>query len=530
MPTDDLTGVWSADDGGYYYIRQIQDAIWWVGFSQGWRFHPGVDFTNVFRGHLNQTTNSIEGDWVDVPRGNYLQSGTITLDLVEVETDTPSGGAGGHPPPVDSPGGGTMLQTELHKRPGTGGPFGASIWRRPFYPLVGLPPFDLDFRMKNTQRNDGGSMADHLKRYKDYVVVFGEVRETWGVGYPPATPIPYTYGGGGPGSGIYVGPPYVFPIVSRDYCSFIATPWWPYLAGDPPDGDIDFRIQVYRNRNDVPALFDLERQPGFWSDGWLNNLNEIRNKLEDDTNNQQNWMHPEIIMYGRDTDADHCGEDAATLFPGWMEDNGNSVLLNGRPIEGAHPGNVEFGPTVDQFGRPIAASPVRLLGQPLPVGTRVRVTGLLALDCHGLGCDEDDPSKHNVELHPVYAIDILQDFQPMRPAASLSGVWHADDVGTYYIRQIGDTIWWLGLSRDQGQTFANIFQGRMEQDSIVGEWADVPVGNQGTRSHGILNLTTADNKGIQSVELTRVSGTGGFGGARWGKLRDRIEKGPVGSE
>jgi hypothetical protein len=33
------------------------------------------------------------------------------------------------------------------------------------------------------------------------------------------------------------------------------------------------------------------------------------------------------------------------------------------------------------------------------------------------------------------------------PRANLTGVWAADDGATYYIRHIGDTIWWSGLSR-----------------------------------------------------------------------------------
>ena len=30
--------------------------------------------------------------------------------------------------------------------------------------------------------------------------------------------------------------------------------------------------------------------------------------------------------------------------------------------------------------------------------------------------------------------------------ASLTGTWVANDGGTYFLRQIGDTLWWLGLS------------------------------------------------------------------------------------
>ena len=31
--TIDLTGVWSCDDGGLYYIRQVGDTVVWAGLQ-----------------------------------------------------------------------------------------------------------------------------------------------------------------------------------------------------------------------------------------------------------------------------------------------------------------------------------------------------------------------------------------------------------------------------------------------------------------------------------------------------------------
>ena len=42
---------------------------------------------------------------------------------------------------------------------------------------------------------------------------------------------------------------------------------------------------------------------------------------------------------------------------------------------------------------------------------------------------------------------------------NLTGAWHCDDIGTYYIREVGNTVWWLGLSCDQGRQFANVYRG-----------------------------------------------------------------------
>src|SRR6059058_1948816 len=80
-----LTGTWSADDGGLYYIRQLNDIVWWVGLSTESRmglqdFRKGVAYTNVFRGRL--TGDTIVGDWADVPHGSNHLNGTLTLRIV----------------------------------------------------------------------------------------------------------------------------------------------------------------------------------------------------------------------------------------------------------------------------------------------------------------------------------------------------------------------------------------------------------------------------------------------------------------
>src|SRR5260370_716383 len=106
-----LTGTYSADDGGVYYIQQSGNVLWWAGLSldngvsadRVW--HRGLGFTNVFRGtYTNATT--ITGEWADVSRGATLNSGTMTLTV-----DT-SGAA-----------------PKLSKSAATGG-FGATTWNQ----------------------------------------------------------------------------------------------------------------------------------------------------------------------------------------------------------------------------------------------------------------------------------------------------------------------------------------------------------------------------------------------------------------
>ncbi|MBD2494078.1 hypothetical protein [Nostoc sp. FACHB-280] len=94
----------------------------------------------------------------------------------------------------------------------------------------------------------------------------------------------------------------------------------------------------------------------------------------------------------------------------------------------------------------------------------------------------------------------------------LNGIWRANDGGTYYVRQIGNDVWWVGMSSDNGKTWTNVFKGVKKGNTVTGQWADVPRGR--IKSGGILNLTVKVTN--QSVsEFTRSAVSGGFGGSRW---------------
>ena len=92
-----LTGVWQADDDGIYYIRQTGDAcVWWFGTDVGRT--QGNMFSNVAVGQVDGDLIHLE--WADVPYGNLLNGGTLTL---QVSADgntltqvTGTGGFGGH--------------------------------------------------------------------------------------------------------------------------------------------------------------------------------------------------------------------------------------------------------------------------------------------------------------------------------------------------------------------------------------------------------------------------------------------------
>jgi hypothetical protein len=474
QPLLELTGTWQGDDGAIYYLRQIGSQLWWAGFSVDSSLgasdlHWGLRFSNVFQGQVSGDT--ITGDWADVPKGSSLNSGTLTLN----------GSA-----------------NQLQRQSETGG-FGATLWNRiaPAYPpptfdrtLFGDQIFTL-FQLVKKNRNSirDHTLLDNLKPAKTRAsVVFGTISQAFPNGQPDPDAMHVNYP----------------PNLDRCYSTYACLSDYSDL-----DADIDFNLQVDRP--------NLDSQINFWSsDGWETgsgvNPGNFRNKL-DFVNPQgnSNQLHIESIMFGGTTE---CREEGTTyyLLPGWQQPGAQSVLLNGRPIAG----QLDFSDT----GRSDGAFTIHsLLGRTPKIGDRVRLTGILALDCgHGWehDCDEDVASTQDQEMHPLYAIDFIQDFTFRQLGALLTGVWSANDAGTYYVHQIGNTVWWLGLSADEGKSFANVFRGTLQNGQVSGNWADIPLGQ--TANSG--PLTLSGNQGQVSTTWTRVGDAGAFSGSAWQKLYD----------
>ena len=78
----DLTGAWAGDDGGIYYVRQLDKVIWWNGMSG--RDDPsdslGRGWNNVGRGEIKDDL-TIAADWADVPRGMVDGYGTVNFKI-----------------------------------------------------------------------------------------------------------------------------------------------------------------------------------------------------------------------------------------------------------------------------------------------------------------------------------------------------------------------------------------------------------------------------------------------------------------
>jgi hypothetical protein len=83
-------------------------------------------------------------------------------------------------------------------------------------------------------------------------------------------------------------------------------------------------------------------------------------------------------------------------------------------------------------------------------------------DLSVIGCAGDDPADEG----------------------ELTGAWAGNDSGTYYIRQVGDCVWWFGtevreveLGPINQRGFANVASGRIVGTQLDLEWADVPLGD-----------------------------------------------------
>jgi hypothetical protein len=95
----------------------------------------------------------------------------------------------------------------------------------------------------------------------------------------------------------------------------------------------------------------------------------------------------------------------------------------------------------------------------------------------------------------------------LTPPAFQTGSYICDDGGSYYVRRVGNRVWWYGESGD-GSTWSNVFKGIVVGNRVRGEWADIP--KTSARGSGTMVLER-----INSREFRAVSKTGGFSGGKW---------------
>lgn len=105
----DLSGAWSGNDGGLYYVKQIGTCVWWSGLSNFDGQYPGQEWIMTFKGTMN-SDGQIDGDFVDVKSTNP-GSGTMTI---EARPDQVNGAA----------------VVQLYRTAATGHAIGVTFWQR----------------------------------------------------------------------------------------------------------------------------------------------------------------------------------------------------------------------------------------------------------------------------------------------------------------------------------------------------------------------------------------------------------------
>lgn len=502
-PPPVLTGTYHGDDGSIYYVQRSSNTLWWAAMSLDkdppsakLQWHRGLDYTNVFRGTIN-SDNTVTGEWCDVPRGASLDGGTLTIRFGRI--------------------GGVIQFTRIAAT----GNFKTATWHKsdPLDDLkVNGATMDIFTRFDQVHKNDHEKISDNLKPYRDQTVLYGRLiishleylndncveLEVPHVNYGPAEP--RIFQGTDKGQCGHEGALFLnFGRQDREYDDFAC-----FHASDG-DGDFDMRLKVDLNK----------LEPDFYTTGWGDrtsgpkvfalklNAAITREKLGFAAN--EAYMGLEAIMYGR---PGTCDDNRASpvngglsMLPGWADLSSNSVLINGRPINGLLRGPnapcdyLQPCPLIIGYnGRNLFDIPAGIqLGDlflsakgdgkigaggngpnvGVGPGTYIRVTGALILDCghfdfpdrapcyddnpEGDSDDIDDISSHsNQEIHPIYSIDVIN--SPYRPediniqgSTDLTGTYGGSDGSTYYVRQtgstnihqLGRTIWWLGLMRDR---------------------------------------------------------------------------------
>ncbi len=91
---------------------------------------------------------------------------------------------------------------------------------------------------------------------------------------------------------------------------------------------------------------------------------------------------------------------------------------------------------------------------------------------------------------------------------NLSGYYYANDGGHYYVRHIGNQVYWFG--EHPSGSWANVFKGTIDGKIITGSFYDVPKGR--IAGSGSLTLSV----GCFGSGFTKLSGNN-FGGSVWTK-------------
>ena len=141
----------------------------------------------------------------------------------------------------------------------------------------------------------------------------------------------------------------------------------------------------------------------------------------------------------------------------------------------------------------------------------------LAVKALGVNQTESQTKEPSVsQLETVEKRSSLPSKSPKLIAQALrvnfSGRWRSNYGGTYYIKQLGNELWWYGESGNKGASWSNVFHGYIGKQEIAGKWVDVPKGRVNSQGEMTVQIASPDR-------LVAVRKTGGFGGNTLTRIR-----------
>jgi S-formylglutathione hydrolase FrmB len=140
------------------------------------------------------------------------------------------------------------------------------------------------------------------------------------------------------------------------------------------------------------------------------------------------------------------------------------------------------------------STPTRSAGRPLRSAAAVAIACLLAAPA--------------TAQSPDGSVDIAEACEPAHVPfdaenVRLTGDWAGDDGGVYYIRQVGDQVWWTGMSGREGPSdelgrdYANVGHGTLDGEIIRLDFADVPRGNVWGQGNLTVRVEASDEGDLQ---------------------------------
>ncbi len=89
----------------------------------------------------------------------------------------------------------------------------------------------------------------------------------------------------------------------------------------------------------------------------------------------------------------------------------------------------------------------------------------------------------------------------MNKSFNLSGIYIADNKDKYFLKQVGNSLWWIGTDKNDSSV-KNVFKGVINRSNITGQWVDSPL--KKTLGNGSLNLIISFNS-VENITINKVS-------------------------